>query len=31
MLGVRPTPLHSADTGELAAEAMAVSGPEEVV
>jgi MFS family permease len=31
LLGVRPTPLHSADTDELAAEAMAVSGPEEVV
>jgi MFS family permease len=31
LLGVRPTPLHPADTDELAAEAMAVSGPEEVV
>lgn len=31
MLGVRATPLHSADTHELAAEAIVVSGPEEVV
>jgi MFS family permease len=31
MLGVRPTPLHSANTDELAAEGIAVAGPEEVV
>jgi MFS family permease len=31
MLGVRPTPLHLAIADELAAEAVAVAGPEEVV
>jgi MFS family permease len=31
VLGVRPTPLHSANTDELAAEGIAVAGPEEVV
>jgi MFS family permease len=31
LLGVRLTPLHPAGTDELAAEAMAVAGPEEVV